>query len=69
MTKYYLPDNYTLYGSNQFHKKISEHMKIIADRVLNALGEIHVEALVLMGGYGRGEGTVLIENETVVKIR
>jgi len=39
-------------------------MKIIADRVLNALGEIHVEALVLMGGYGRGEGIVLIENET-----
>ena len=53
---------YTIYGSKQFEAQIDKHMKQISSTLVDKLGESNIESLVLMGGYGRGEGAVLIRN-------
>ena len=55
---------YTIYGSSQIDKKIEADMLIIKDALLETFSEKDIKALVLGGGYGRGEGGVWFEGET-----
>jgi predicted nucleotidyltransferase len=50
---------YSVKGSPAFDALVDEHMKQIADEVWTSSYSRHWKALVLLGGYGRGEGTPL----------
>ena len=52
---------YTVYGE-QIDSLIDGHCSLISEAVLSVIPENHLEAVVLGGGYGRGEGGVFIEN-------
>jgi len=53
---------FTVKGSPVIEKKILEMIRIIAESMTSAIKKEKYKALVLLGGYGRGEGGVLIEN-------
>jgi hypothetical protein len=53
---------YTLYGSEELHTAIDQDIELINNSLKELLSENCIEALVLIGGYGRGEGTVQITN-------
>jgi len=50
--------DFTLDGSGLFEDRISQDMQVIRQTVLKAVGEDSLRALILGGGYGRGEGGV-----------
>ena len=51
---------YSVHGSPEFDALIDAHMERIAEVVYASIYSKHWKALVLFGGYGRGEGTPLI---------
>jgi len=51
---------YSLNGSSEFDALIDAHMERIAEVVYGSIYSKHWKAMVLIGGYGRGEGTPLI---------
>ncbi len=53
---------YSIYGDDAFDRKIDSLMKIIVSRVVDTIGRDDLAALVLGGGYGRGEGGVLVDD-------
>ena len=57
-----MTNKYTVYGDSEFDKKIDEHMIQIREAVLEVMPEKYLSALILGGGYGRGEGGVFLEN-------
>ena len=54
---------FTAKGSVEFEAKMTEMMEFVAAQLDNFLHKKEYRALVLLGGYGRGEGGVLIEND------
>jgi hypothetical protein len=57
-----MKNRYTVYGDKAFDAMIDEYMVQIKDAVLEVMPEEYLSALILGGGYGRGEGGVFIEN-------
>jgi len=53
---------YTVYGDEKFDDMIDKYMLEIKEAVLEVMPEEYLSALILGGGYGRGEGGVFIEN-------
>jgi hypothetical protein len=51
---------YTINGSIEFEQKITSDMKAIVNRVTTVVGESDLVAIILGGGYGRGEGGVRV---------
>ena len=49
-------------GSDSFEKRMTEMVKAISTRLSKIIPQKSYISLVLLGGYGRGEGGVLIEN-------
>ncbi len=56
---------YSVHGSAEFDALIDAHMKRIAEVVYASIYSKHWKALVLFGGYGRGEGTPMIQGSGV----
>ncbi len=54
---------YTPYNSIYIDTLIDSHMKRIIEEVLNAVPHDYIKAIILGGGYGRGEGGILHEAE------
>ena len=54
---------YSVRGSEKFDALLDRHMQRIADEVWSSSYSRHWKALVLLGGYGRGEGTPLIDKD------
>jgi len=48
---------YSVHGSAEFDALVDAHMERIAEVVYSSIYSKHWKALVLIGGYGRGEGT------------
>lgn len=55
-----MSSKYTVYGSDKIDRKIESDMALIKERLLKRLGAERLSALILGGGYGRGEGGVLL---------
>ncbi|MBI9031952.1 hypothetical protein JEZ13_08145 [bacterium] len=53
---------YTLTGSQEFDNMIDDQLKMVTEEILNLIPPDDIAAILLGGGYGRGEGGVLIEN-------
>ena len=56
---------YTVYGDSAFDKKISSDMKLISDSILSVIPSNDIAAIILGGGYGRGEGGVVIKGNSM----
>jgi len=52
-------NRYTISGSEEFENKIDAILDVIVKRVLERIKPEYITALILGGGYGRGEGGVL----------
>ena len=52
---------YTIFGSDVLDKKISKDLEYIVDSVLQIPEAKNFVSILLIGGYGRGEGTCLID--------
>ncbi|MHB9139042.1 MAG: hypothetical protein ACYC4Q_06540 [Victivallaceae bacterium] len=61
-------NKYTVYGSEELEKKIDSLMELIAIRVVEIVGRHDLAALVLGGGYGRGEGGVLTDEKGEMRL-
>lgn len=59
-----MASKYTVYGSALIDRKIESDMELIKKRLLERLTPGRVEALVLGGGYGRGEGGAVLKGES-----
>jgi len=57
-----MTNKYTVYGDSAFDEKIDEDMKQIRKAVLDVMPEEYLSALILGGGYGRGEGGVFLQD-------
>ena len=57
-----MKNKYTVYGDADFDKKIDEDMQKIVKAVLDVMPEEYLTALILGGGYGRGEGGVFLQD-------
>lgn len=53
---------YTLSGSQEFDNLIDNQLKQIKEEILNLIPACDIVAILLGGGYGRGEGGVLIKD-------
>lgn len=58
---------YTIFDNIIVDQKIDEHMNIIVKELINILGS-NLYAIILTGGFGRGEGSVLISTEGPIRI-
>lgn len=54
---------YTLTGSTEFDSLIDKQLELITEEILNLIPQQDIAAILLGGGYGRGEGGVLIEDD------
>jgi len=57
-----MTNKYTVYGDSAFDRKIDEDMHKITEAVLKVMPERYLSALILGGGYGRGEGGVFLQD-------
>ncbi len=53
---------YTLTGSKEFDSLIDQQLTLVRDEILNLIPADDIVAILLGGGYGRGEGGVLTDN-------
>ncbi|OGI01804.1 MAG: hypothetical protein A2X42_04225 [Candidatus Margulisbacteria bacterium GWF2_38_17] len=55
-------ERYTVNGSQKLENRIKSHMDLIKNNILQEFDENTIQAIIMIGGYGRGEGTVRIDN-------
>ena len=61
MTLSHSTGRFTLDGSERLERTIAEDVRMISAAAVNAVGADNLAAVILGGGYGRGEGAVLRE--------
>jgi hypothetical protein len=60
--------NFTIYNDNKINSKILQDMEHIKNTLLNEFRN-DIIAILLTGGFGRGEGGILIDNINIDKIK
>ncbi len=55
---------YTVFGSSNFEQRIEEVLELICRRFVQSIDSSMIHALILGGGYGKGEGGVLLQDKT-----
>jgi len=58
--------NYTPYVENRVNKKIRKDLEIVCEEILKITRPI---SIILFGGYGRGEGSILLTDNQVVVLK
>ena len=56
--------NYTINKDLKINKKIADDLKSIVNGIIKIIGD-YVISIYLVGGFGRGEGSVYIDNENI----
>lgn len=57
--------NFTKYNNGQINNEISNQLSILIDKILKYKDEFGVISIILTGGFGREEGSVIIEDEKI----
>jgi|GEM_PF-533674 len=63
-----MASTYTVYGNEALDRRIDRDMTVIAETVARIIPAPHLAAVILGGGYGRGEGGVEILADTEMKL-
>lgn len=56
---------YTIYDIEDIDQNIQKKLDYIVDRILEFIGSHNILAIILTGGFGRGEGGVVLENQKI----
>ena len=56
---------YTVYGDSEFDKKITSDIELVSRSILSVIPCDDIAAIILGGGYGRGEGGVVIKGNSM----
>ncbi|MFX0196252.1 MAG: hypothetical protein ACFFCW_09040 [Candidatus Hodarchaeota archaeon] len=56
---------YTIHKDPRIDETIEGHMDYVTKRLIDTFGKHQVEAIVLIGGFGRGEGGVIINEKEI----
>lgn len=59
---------YTKHNNPKVDEVVGKDLKVIVDEVLKAIPKKDVEAIILVGGFGRGEGSVILEGGKITPI-
>ncbi|MEM1971231.1 MAG: hypothetical protein QXM92_02060 [Candidatus Anstonellales archaeon] len=59
---------YTFYDNKSVDLEIERRLNIVVDSILKYLNN-NVESILLTGGYGRGEGSVIIRNNKIILLK
>lgn len=60
--------NFTKYNNEEINTKISNQLSIVIDEILKHKNEFAIISIILTGGFGREEGSVIIKNEKVMPL-
>ena len=60
---------YTIYENSFVDENIESMISKITKKVVNKLSEFTIASIYLVGGFGRGEGSVLIENDKIIPLK
>ncbi len=56
---------YTIYENEDVDKLIQIKLDLIVDNIIKFIGSQNIKAIILTGGFGRGEGGVIIDNGSI----
>jgi len=59
---------YTIRNEKKVDDRISKDMKILLEFVLTVVGKENISSLILVGGFGRGEGSVIVKNKAMTPL-
>ena len=59
---------FTVYQSPEIDRKIEQYLRVIVDAILERVATRHISAIVLGGGFGRGEGGVFFSGTKVFPV-
>jgi len=57
--------NYTKYNDERINKEIGNQLSIIVNEILKYKEEIKLVSIILFGGFGRGEGSIIVKDGKV----
>lgn len=59
---------YTVYDEPEVDKQIESILKYITGRIKSLIGEENIQAVILTGGFGRGEGGIIINDNSTLHL-
>ncbi len=60
--------NFTKYNNEKINKEISNQLLIVIDEILKHKDEVGIISIILTGGFGREEGSVIIKDEKIMPL-
>ncbi len=60
--------NYTKYADKRINKEIGDQLSIVVDEILKYKDKFGVVSIILTGGFGREEGSVIIKDEKAIPL-
>lgn len=57
--------NFTKYNSEKINKEIGNQLLIVLDEILKYKNELKIVSIILIGGFGRSEGSVIVEDDKI----
>ncbi len=57
--------NFTKYNDKRINNEIANQLSVIINEILNYDGKLKLVSIVLFGGFGRGEGSIIVKNDVI----